>query len=115
MPNEETIEQAVMRMRGIDLNEFVRLIEDEINKRAFKKALEFTKPDNSVNVWVSWDDRGDDKDLWIGSRPSHGRGFYDGNDNCQLVGSATQGLCSHLNVKEGECKQFLITEVNDGN
>lgn len=46
MSEKETIEQAIMRMQGVDLNEFVRLVEDEINKRAFLKALEFVKPDN---------------------------------------------------------------------
>lgn len=46
MSEKETIEQAIMRMVGIDLNEFIQFIQDEINKRAFLKALEFARPDN---------------------------------------------------------------------
>lgn len=119
MPNEETIEQAITLMQGVDLNEFVQLIQDEINKRAFLKALEFVKPDNGVKIWISMDETdsktggSSDADIWIsGDKPYLEGGIHYSQTSEHRIG-VPRFVAQMFGLQPGQCKQFIVTEAQE--
>lgn len=117
MPNEETIKQAITRMQGIDLNEFVQLIQDEINKRAFLKALEFVKPDNGVKIWVGWDNYAESCGIFVFREEPQPKEVETGGT--MFTGAVCSSVPNSfardiLKLEPGQCRPFLITEVQDG-